>query len=290
MAQFLQFLFSGVTVGTIYALVALGFALIYNASHVINFAQGEFVMLGGMTTISLYATGVPLPLAALLAILATALVGVALEKVAVEPAKAASVESIIIITIGASIFLRGGAQIIWGKDFHRLPAFSGEEPINVLGAALQPQSLWVIGVATVIVLGLRWFFESTLLGKAMLAVAANRLAAQLCGVSVRRILLLSFALSAGLGAAAGILIAPITLSSYQVGTMLGLKGFCAAIVGGLGSGPGAIVGGLVVGIAEQMAAGYISSAYKDAVAFIVILFMLVFMPQGLLGKRGAERV
>ncbi|MBM3558197.1 MAG: branched-chain amino acid ABC transporter permease, partial [Alphaproteobacteria bacterium] len=186
MAQFLQFLFSGVTVGTIYALVALGFALIYNASHVINFAQGEFVMLGGMTTISLYATGVPLPLAALLAILATALVGVALEKVAVEPAKAASVESIIIITIGASIFLRGGAQIIWGKDFHRLPAFSGEEPINVLGAALQPQSLWVIGVATVIVLGLRWFFESTLLGKAMLAVAANRLAAQLCGVSVRR--------------------------------------------------------------------------------------------------------
>jgi len=290
MAQFLQFLFSGVTVGAIYALVALGFALIYNASHVINFAQGEFVMLGGLATFGFLGAGFPLPIAAALAILLTIVVGFALQRFAVEPARGATVVSIIIITIGASIFLRGGAQLVWGKDFHRIPAFTGEDPILIGGAALLPQSLWVIGMSAVVVVVLRWFFGSTLAGKAMLAVSHNRLAAELCGISVRRVLLLSFGLSGGLGALAGILIAPITLTSYQVGTMLGLKGFCAAIVGGLGSGPGAIVGGLVLGIAEAMSAGYISSAYKDAVAFVAILIVLIVMPGGIFGKKGTERV
>jgi branched-chain amino acid transport system permease protein len=295
LAEFLQFAFSGLTVGAIYALVALGFALIYNASHVINFAQGEFVMIGGMSTVFLMAGGgLPLPVAIPAAVVITALVGVALEKFAVEPAirrpDGASVVTIIIITIGASIFIRGAVQVWLGKDFHRLPAFSGEASLDVLGAQLQPQSLWVLGVTLVVVAALWWFFERTRFGKAILATSHNRLAAQLVGIDIRLVLLASFGLSAALGGLAGILTAPITLTKYDIGIMLGLKGFSAAILGGLGSGVGAIVGGLALGLAEALAAGYISSAYKDAVAFIIILAVLFLRPSGLLGGRITERV
>ncbi|HVO13962.1 MAG TPA: branched-chain amino acid ABC transporter permease [Alphaproteobacteria bacterium] len=291
MAEFLQFLVSGITIGSIYALVGLGFAMIYNASNVINFAQGEFVTIGGMATVSLMAgTGLPLILAAPVAIMIAALVGLALEKFAVEPARNADVITLIIITIGASIFIRGGIEVLLGKDFHRLPAFSGDAPIMVGGAAIQPQSLWVIGALVLVVAALRWFFERTRLGKALLATSHNRLAAQLVGINVRTILLISFGLSAALGALAGIMTAPITLTRYDVGIMLGLKGFCAAILGGLGSSFGAVAGGLALGIAEAMAAGYVSSGYKDAVAFIIILAVLFFRPTGFFGGKGAERV
>jgi branched-chain amino acid transport system permease protein len=289
-AQFVQFLLTGVTVGAIYALVALGFSIIFNASHVINFAQGEFVMIGGMVTMSLVGTGMPYLLAIPLAVAAAALVGLVLEKFAVEPARGASVVALIIITIGASIFLRGLAMLIWDKNLHALKPFTGDAPIAVAGATILPQSLWVLGVTLAIVLALSWFFGRTLLGKAMLATSHNRLAAQLVGINVRMVLFLSFGLSAALGAIAGILIAPITTTSYEVGVMLGLKGFAAAILGGLGSGVGAVVGGLVMGIAEAMSAGYLSSAYKDAIAFVIILAVLFFMPSGLFGKRGGERV
>jgi len=286
----MQYLLTGLTVGAIYALVALGFCIIFNASHVINFAQGEFVMIGGMATVSLAGSGLPYLLAIPLAIAAAALVGLALEKFAVEPARGASVVTLIIITIGASIFLRGLAMLIWDKNLHALKPFTGEAPIAVAGATILPQSLWVLGVTLAIVLALSWFFGRTLLGKAMLATSHNRLAAQLVGINVRMVLFLSFGLSAALGAVAGILIAPITLTSYDVGVMLGLKGFAAAILGGLGSGVGAVIGGLVLGIAETMSAGYLSSAYKDAIAFVIILCVLFFMPSGLFGKRGGERV
>ena len=289
-AQFMQYLLTGLTVGAIYALVALGFSIIFNASHVINFAQGEFVMIGGMATMSLTATGVPYGLAIPLAVAAAALVGLALEKFAVEPAQGASVVTLIIITIGASIFLRGLATLVWDKNLHALKPFTGDTPIAIAGATILPQSLWVLGVTLAIVLALSWFFGRTLLGKAMLATSHNRLAAQLVGINVRMVLFLSFGLSAALGAVAGILIAPITTTSYDVGVMLGLKGFAAAILGGLGSGAGAVVGGLVLGIAETMSAGYLSSAYKDAIAFLIILAVLFFMPSGLFGKRGGERV
>ena len=289
-AQFTQYLLTGLTVGAIYALVALGFSIIFNASHVINFAQGEFVMIGGMATVSLSAAELPLGLAILLAIAAVALVGLALEKFAVEPARGASVITLIIITIGASIFLRGLATLVWDKKLHVLKSFSGDDPIAVGGATLLPQSLWVFGITLAIVLLLSWFFGRTLLGKAMLACSHNRLAAQLVGINVRHVLLLSYGLSAALGAIAGILIAPISLTSYDVGVMLGLKGFAAAILGGLGSGVGAVVGGIVLGVAESMSAGYISSAYKDAIALVITLAVLFFMPSGLFGKRGGERV
>jgi len=289
-AQLAQFLLGGLTAGAIYALVALGFAIIYNASHVINFAQGEFVMIGGMATVALVGAGLPLWASIPVAVLAAAAVGVALEKFAVEPARGASVVTLIIITIGASILLRGLATLIWDKKLHALPPFSGDTPIEIAGATLLPQSLWVMGVSLAIVLALGWFFNRTLLGKAMLASSHNPLAARLCGINVRSVLMLSFGLSAGLGAVAGILVAPITLTAWDVGVMLGLKGFAAAILGGLGSGPGAVVGGLLLGVLESLGAGYVSSAYKDAIAFVIILLVLFFVPNGLFGARSAERV
>jgi branched-chain amino acid transport system permease protein len=289
-SEFLQFLLSGITVGAIYALVGLGFSIIYNASHVINFAQGEFVMIGGMGTVFAAAAGVPLPIAMLCAVSLAVLVGVGLQKLAIERARDASVVTIIIITIGASIFLRGIAGIFWDRDFHSLPAFSGEQPIQVGGAVIVPQSLWILGITAAVALALFVFFNRTLMGKAMLATAHNPLAAKLVGIDVDKILILSFALAASLGAVGGILIAPMAPTHYQVGIMLGLKGFSAAIVGGLGSGPGAMVGGMLVGIAEALAAGYLSSNYKDVVAFVIILLVLFFMPQGLFGKRSSDRV
>ena len=285
-----QYLLSGITTGAIYALVALGFALIYNASHVINFAQGEFVMIGGMASAAFFDAGLPLPLAIIFSIAAATLVGLLLEKLAVEPAREASVVTLIIITIGASILLRGLATLVWDKKIHRVPAFSGEAPLQLGGATLLPQVLWVLGVSAAAVALLAWFFRRTLTGKAILAVSHNRMAARLMGISVRRVLAVSFALSAALGALAGVLIAPISFTSWDVGVMLGLKGFAAAILGGLGSGAGAVLGGLALGLAEALGAGYLSSADKDVFAFLIIIAALVFLPHGLLGRRAAERV
>jgi branched-chain amino acid transport system permease protein len=290
MAELLQFVFSGLTVGAIYALVALGFTLIFNASDIINFAQGEFVMLGGMTTVFLALAGVPLPLAALIAVIITTGIGLGLHRFAIEPARGASPVALIMITIGASVFLRGVAQIIFDKRFHSLPALFGADAIQFGGAAILPQSLVVLAGATVIVVLLWLFVERTLLGKAVIATAANRLAARLIGVDTRRIVDFSFAVSAAIGAIAGILITPITLTSYDAGTLLALKGFAAAMLGGIGSPLGAVVGGLLIGMIEALSAGYISSSYKDAVAFLIILVVLVAMPQGLFGRVRVERV
>jgi branched-chain amino acid transport system permease protein len=289
-AQLLQYLFSGLTVGAIYALVALGFAIIYNASRVINFAQGEFVMIGGMAAAVFVDAGLPLPLSILFSVGLGTLIGLLLEKLAVEPARGAPVVTLIIITIGASILLRGLAALVWDKKIRPLPAFSGEAPLTLGGATLLPQTLWVLATALAAVAALWWFFNRTLSGKAMLAVSHNRLAAQLVGISVRRMLLVSFGLSAGLGALAGVLIAPISFTAWDVGVMLGLKGFAAAMLGGIGSGPGAIAGGLALGLIEALGAGYLSSAYKDVFAFVVLLAALVFLPNGLAGRGAAERV
>ncbi len=290
MSEFLQFFFSGLTVGAVYALVALGFTLIYNACDVINFAQGEFVMWGGLTTVFLALAGVPAPLAALIAVVATVVVGLALHRFAIEPARGASAVALIIITIGASIFLRGLAQVIFDKRFHSLPPMFGSDPIKIGGAAILPQSLVVLAGAAIIVVLLWQFIDRTLIGKAVIAIAANRLAARLVGIDTRRIVGLSFAVSAAIGAIAGILVTPITLTSYDVGTLLALKGFAAAMLGGIGSALGAVIGGLVLGMLEAFGAGYISSQYKDAVAFLAILAVLFAMPQGLLGRGKVERV
>ena len=288
--QWLQFVAGGLTAGAIYALVALGFSIVYNASGAINFAQGEFVMIGGMSAVTLLATGLPLPLAVLLALVAAVFVGLALDKLAIEPARHAGTVTLIIITIGASLFLRGLAQLVWDKRIHALPAFSGDQPIHVLGATVLPQSLWVLGVAALAVAALSWFFGRTLFGKAMLATSYNPLAARLMGINTRTVLLVSFGLAALLGALGGVLTAPITFTSYDAGVMLGLKGFAAAMLGGLGHFSGAVLGGLLLGLFEGLGAGWVSSAYKDATAFLIILAVLFFMPGGLLGGRRIERV
>ncbi len=290
MPEFVQFLVSGLTVGAVYALVALGFTLVYNASDVVNFAQGEFVMLGGMVTVFLTAAGVPLPLAAVLAVCVSVVVGLLLYWLAIEPARDASPVTLIIITIGASILLRGAAQIIFDKQFHKLPSISGDTPVHLLGATIQPQSFWVLGGTAAIVILLYVFLERTVLGKAVLATAANRLAARLVGINTATVMALAFGGSAAIGAVAGILITPITLTSYDVGTMLALKGFAAAMLGGMGNPLGAVAGGLLLGLLEAFGVGYISSTYKDAFAFIVILLVLFAMPQGLFGRRTVERV
>ncbi|MFB3915797.1 MAG: branched-chain amino acid ABC transporter permease [Terriglobales bacterium] len=291
MASFLQIIASGLTSGAIYALIGLGFSMIYNASEVINFAQGEFVMIGGMAAVTLNVVGhVPLPLAVLAAVGITAGVAVIVEKFAIEPVLHSSRTTIIIITIGISIILRGIVEVTLGTEFRRLTAFSGEEPIGIGGAQVEPQAFWILGSLLIVMFALAWFFKKAKVGKAMLATAQNRMAAELMGIEVKTILRLSFAFAAVLGAVAGVLTAPITLTKYDVGIMLGLKGFCAAVIGGLGVPPGALAGGILLGVAEAFSAGYVSSAYKDALAFIIILAVLFFMPHGLFGRAEAKRV
>ena len=289
-ASWAQFVAGGLTAGAIYALVALGFSIVYNASGAINFAQGEFVMIGGMAAVSLLALGLPLAPALLLAVAAAVLVALLIAKLAIEPARHAGGVTLIIITIGVALLLRGLAQLLWGKGVHRLPAFSGEQPIALLGATLMPQSLWVMGGGALAVLGLSLFYGRTRLGKAMRATSHNRVAAQLMGIDTRAVLLASFGLAAGLGAVGGVLIAPLAFTSYDAGVMLGLKGFAAAMLGGLGSFAGAVAGGLLLGLAEALGAGFVSSAYKDAIAFVAILLVLFLLPGGLLGARRSERV
>jgi branched-chain amino acid transport system permease protein len=248
------------------------------------------VMVGGMSAATLWAAGVPLAAALAAAIGAAVLVALIVEKLAIEPARHAGTVTLIIITIGVSLFLRGAAQLVWGKGVHRLPAFSSEQPISFMGATILPQSLWVLGGAALAVTALSAFYGRTLLGKAMLATSYNRLAAQLVGIDTRAVLFASFGLAAALGALGGVLIAPIAFTSYDAGIMLGLKGFAAAMLGGLGSFGGAVIGGLVLGLLEGLGAGFVSSAYKDAIAFVVILAVLFLMPGGLLGARRSDRV
>ncbi len=289
--QILQFVITGITIGSIYGLIGLGFSIIYNSTEIINFAQGEFVMLGGLITVTgIQVLHLPLPFAAILAVIMVAVIGIVMDLFAIRPLKDASAITLIIITIGASIFIRGVSSFVWGKEPYTIPAFSGEEPIPFFGAVIQPQSLWVLFITIVIVVGLKQFFDRTLTGKAMIACAFQPRAASLVGIDVSYMVLLSFGLSGAVGAAAGIVIAPMSMTQYDMGVMLGLKGFCAAIIGGLGYPWGAVVGGLALGILESLGAGLISSGYKDAIAFMILLLMLFFRPQGLLGKTKGDRV
>lgn len=289
--QLTQYLFSGLATGAIYALIGLGFAIIYNATGIINFAQGEFVMLGGMFTLSLLgAAGLPLAVAIPGSIVLTTVVGMVFERLAIRPLKSATPLSLVIITIGGSILIRGIAMLGWDKDTHSLPGFSGDEPIEMFGASLMPQHLWIFVVTIFVIGGSKLFFNYTISGKAMRACSYNSRAASLIGIDVRRMVLFSFIISSAMGSLAGIIIAPLTMTAYDVGIMLGLKGFCAAIIGGMSSGFGTVLGGLLLGILESLGAGLISSGYKDAIAFVILLLILFIRPQGLFKKAETERV
>lgn len=289
-SQLLQYLLSGLTLGSFYALVALGFVLIYSVTGIINFAQGEFVMLGAMLSVTLLKTGVPLIPAILGAILIVMVIGGGVEFLAIRTAKRASPVTLIIITIGLSIVIRGAALLIWGTNPYNFPAFSSGPPIVLAGATLMPQSLWVMGVTLFVVVMMYFFLEWTFWGKALRACVVNQLAARLMGISPRKMAFLSFAVSAGLGAVGGIVLAPITFATYDMGLLLGLKGFIAAVLGGLTSAPGAVLGGLILGVLESLGAGLVSSGYKDAIAFVILLIVLLIKPSGLLGSSTGKRV
>ncbi len=284
-APLTQYLISGLTSGAIYALIALGFGIIYNTTTIINFAQGEMVMLGAMSAISIYHLVPSLPVAFVGGVAAVALVGLVLERLALRPVRDPSPITLIIITVGAAVLIKGVAMLLWGKEAYPLPPFSGNTPFHLGTATILPQNLWVIGLTLFLVAALEAFFRLTLVGKAMRACSYNARAARLVGIAAGRMVQLSFGLSAALGAGAGILIAPLTLGVYDMGTMLGLKGFSAAIIGGLGSLLGGVLGGLILGVAEALASGLISSGYRDAVAFLLLLIVLFVRPQGLVGGR-----
>jgi branched-chain amino acid transport system permease protein len=289
--QILQFMISGLTTGSTYALIAIGFSIIHNATGIVNFAQGEFVMLGGMLMVTFFnSLKLPMPLAFFLTLFSVAAVGLLLEWGPLRHAKSKEILVLVMITVGASIVIKALSMIFWGKNPMTLPPFSGETPFILLGAAIMPQSLWIIGITVSVVATLNYFFKRTLTGKAMRAVAASRRSAMLTGIPVDRMIFLSFTLSGGLGAVAGIVLTPITTTSFDVGIMLGLKGFSAAILGGYGSMPGAVVGGLLLGVLESLGAGLISSEYKDALAFLILLLVLFCKPSGILGRGHLRRV
>ena len=286
--QLAQYLATGLVVGGVYALIGLGFVIVYSVTRIINFAQGEFVMLGALAMVTLVSRGVPLAAAFALAIVAVAAVAAVLERVAIHPLRNASPLTVLILTIGASIALRGGALIIWGTDPFALPAFSAGPPVRLGGAIVVRQGLWILAVAAIVFAALWWFFQRTYTGSAVRACAVSPRGARLMGIRVDRMFFLSFALSGALGATAGAVIAPMTYATYDMGLMLGLKGFVAAVVGGLVSPPGAIAGGFLLGIIESFAAGLVSSGYKDAFAFVILIAICLAQVAGWLPWRFAE--
>ncbi len=298
--QLVQLFVSGLTQGSIYALIALGFVTIFSVTGIINFSQGEFAVIGAFVAITLAQPvvlfqgqwsldiGWPLPAAALGGVLAAVGVGVLLYRLGIQPARNASVLSQIVVTIGASILLRGLVLMAWGTDPYRIDPFTAGKPLRLLGAVVTRQSVWVVAVTVALVLGLYLFFQHTLIGRALRASAANAGAARLMGINTRRMGLLAFALSAGLSALAGIVITPITFMAYDRGLMFALKGFVAMIIGGLTNPVGAVAGGLLLGVVESLAAGLLSSGYKDAFSFIILFVVLIVRLGGWLGRGRGE--
>jgi branched-chain amino acid transport system permease protein len=274
LGDYVQFILSGLSTGSIYVLVALGVVLIYNVTGIVNLAQGEYAMLGAMLAVTYRSWQFPLPLAFLASVLSVVVIGILIERLTVNSARSAPSVTLIIITVGVSITIRGVSLLLWGTVPYSLPEFTSGAPLVVLQAVLARQRLWIMGTAVLMLLLLYVFLERTLLGKAVRACSINRQAASLMGISPSQMSLLAFALSAALGSVGGIVIAPLTLVSYDMGLMLGLKGFVAAVIGGLLSVPGAVVGGLLLGVMESLAAGLISSGFKDAVAFLALLAVI----------------
>jgi branched-chain amino acid transport system permease protein len=283
----LQTLVNGIGLGCIYGLIAIGFCVIYNTSGIVNFSQGAFVMLGGMITQMLFVqAGLPFVLAAALAIMAVAAVGVAVERLVVRPLwnRNATMFAMILATLAVQVIIERVTLLVAGDQPRTLPMFTDLPPLRVGGVAISYQLFWNVGCSLVLVLGLSLFFARTRLGKALRACAIDRQAAALQGIRVSRMLALAFAISAGLGAVAGILITPTQYTSFNVGTGFAISGFIAAIVGGFGRPLGAFLGGLVLGIIQSLAAALLDSGLKTLVALLLLLVFLFFRPSGLLGR------
>jgi len=283
-------LLAGLSTGSVYALVALGFNVVFKSTGAINFAQGEWVMMGGMIAAASVAAQVPLLLAIGIAIVVVVAIGLFSEWAIVRRLARPTPLAVTLLLIAIAICSKSLVMLVLGKNPASLPGFSGSTPIAWLGLRIHPQTLWIVGITVVAMLAIHAFFERTLLGRAMRAAAAQPEAAALCGIEPRLAMALAFALAAGVGALAGVIVTPLTLTSFDHGTVLGFKGFSAAMLGGLGSLPGALVGGLLLGTLEALAGGLISSHFKDAVAFVALLLTLFWRPAGLLGRGEVERV
>lgn len=287
--KWLQLLVSGITVGAIYSLIALGYVTIYRTSRVVNFAQGSFVMLGSLVAYSfLEELGLPHAIAAVAAVCSVVVVAVLMYSLVVAPILRVSLVAMIMATIGVAMVLENLSLIRWGGYAKNLPPFTGSEPIKVGGVAILPQTLWILLVTAVVLVALYLLNNRTRLGKKMTATALDPVAAELSGISTKRMVVFAFALSAAVGALSGVCIAPITPIGFSSGAVLGLKGFVAAILGGWGKTSGAVAGGFVLGIAESLATGFLPAGYKDGIAFVVLLLILYFRPSGIMGSSTAE--
>ena len=282
-ATIAQTVFSSLANGALYAFIGLGFGLVNRSTGIINFAQGDLVMLGAMLTAVLARAGVPVGFAAIIAVACCAATGGAFYLLALRPARRANVAQLVLITIGFSILLRGAVTTVWGSDPMPVPSFTGSRPLDFFGVSVLPQELWLIGALAVVSLGTAWFFQRTVVGLALRAGASNPLGASFVGIDHRRLGFYAFIAAGMLGGLGGAIWAPISLAQVDVGIGLGLKGFTAAAIGGFASPFGPIAGGLLLGLAEGFGAGFVSSAYQDAITFSLLLIALIARPQGLLG-------
>jgi branched-chain amino acid transport system permease protein len=285
-AYLAQILVNGLSVGCIYGLIGIGFCVIYNASGIVNFAQGAFVMLGGMVTFVLLTTlGIPMIVAGALATVAVALLGVVIERLVVRPLwdRHASMFVMILATLAAQIVIERTTLIAAGDQPKSIPVFTDLAPLRIGGVAIGYQTIWIIASSLLLISALALFFQKTLVGRAMRACSINREAAALQGIPVSRMLALSFALSAALGAIAGILVTPTQFTAFNVGTPFAISGFIAAIVGGFGRPFGAFLGGIALGLAQALAVFALGSGLKNVAALAVLLLFLFFRPSGILG-------
>ena len=288
----IQLVTSGLAIGSMYALVALGHVLIWNAMGILNFAHGEMVMVGAFLGLTFHIIlRLPYWLSFGLVAVSGAVIGSVIRRSVYYYMfrKRASGENFLIASIGASVFFINIAIIIWGSMGFGFPDVFGRKPINLAGTHILPRNLWILGIGILIMFALNWFLRQTQLGTAMRAVAQDKETASVMGINVDVLDTLTFALASALGGVAGILLAPAFLVTTGMGQSVGLKAFTAAIIGSFQSLPGAIIGGLSVGVIENLASAYISSAYKDATAFVILLLVLIVRPTGLLGKRGMVR-
>lgn len=292
MTDLLQLILSGVALGMIYALLAFGYNITFSTSRTINFAQGEFLMLGALTGLTAAVTWKLGYAGALFAAaIVGCLLGVVLERAAIAPAlKTRSAVSWILATVALGIIARNAAERIWGTDDARFPAPLGDDPLTFLGVRVLPQELLVIGAAALIMSGVELFRRKSIWGKAVTAVAADKDAAALMGINVPLVITFSFVLSSAIAAVSGVLVAPLTLAGATMGTLLGTKAYAVAIVGGLQSGLGVLVGGLLLGLSEQFTARYVSTGYKDTPGFVLLIFILLVKPSGLFGKKSIKKV
>lgn len=289
MSDLLQLLLAGASTGAVYALIAMGFVAIYTVSEVINLAQGELVALAGLVAISATGSGLPLPVAIGLAVVTAVIVAALIQRLTIAPVKRMTTLLSIILTLGVSTALKATMLLIWGPEARGLTPFPGSD-FTVFGVAVRAQYLWILAVTAVAAVAVSWFYERTLAGKALRACAEQATAARLVGISISRASLVSFGIAGLLAGIAGVLASPVYFSAWDSGLSLGLKGFVAATLGGLTSMRGAIGGAILLGILESLVAGYIDSGLRDAVAFIVLIVVLVVRPGGILRQRAVARV